>query len=450
MKKFIKNLLICICIVFITFILTSILVELISTTQISDQISEMEVEKSTGWKNASCNDKYIKITKQIEDGGIWRPVIDSNIGVAYCIEPGTSLEMWNDERKIYKTSRETIYSYKDGEKISSCKCAEEVPHFGERSATYLVCNNKHYTESDSYNGERRTTAEDNITKLVHYDDLYDVGYILSYQYDQTKYEEGETWEASKQQAIWHSSISEVEQVKSTQHTEEGIQIVNGAKEYQTFIREVKLNNDNMIKKDNTDIDNIEFDTDSQTKLHKLGPFNIDYIPGKEVNGSYAYGGISDMYLTDKNGKRIDIENFIRPSRNSQKDEVEKNHVIYSSHMKPKFFTTKYEGKENANKVDYFAYMSCYPDPNEDFFVEFNYEGDISYLELHVEFSHLECKAEFCIREGTYWEVGEYEHDHTYNNPHSHYTCGKTEHSHSENCYNKEGRPRMYKRTFTYR
>lgn len=425
MKKFIKYLSICIFVIITTFIVTSILVELISTTQITDSISKIGIEKSS-----SCNTEDIKVTNQVQDGGIWRPVVPGK--EVYCVEPGISLY------STVTTSKATIMSYKNETSTSSCGHASNVPHYGQRSATYLVCVGEHYTQSSRYHVEKRATANNgNIVESYWVDNLYDVGYILSYELDSTKYASGTAWEASKQQAIWHSPICEVQEVKNTSNSASGLQIVKEAKEYQSFIQKIESNNGNMLKKDNTDLNNIEFDTDSQTKLHKLGPFNIDYIPGKEINGSRAYGGISDMYLTDKNGKRINIENFIRPSRNSQKDEIEKNHIIYSSHMKPKFFSDH----GNANKVDYFAYMSYYPDPNEDFFVEFKYEGDISSLELHVEFSHLECKAEFCMREGTYWEVtNNSNHDHTYN-PHTHRTCGRTAHKHGDQCYSGEGEDR---------
>ena len=55
------------------------------------------------------------------------------------------------------------------------------------------------------------------------------------------------------------------------------------------------------------------------------------------------------------------------------------------------------GIENPNKVDYYDHTRNYPEPNEEFYVEFQYDGDISALKLHIDFKYMKATATVCIR-----------------------------------------------------
>ena len=151
--------------------------------------------------------------------------------------------------------------------------------------------------------------------------------------------------------------------------------------------------------DTTNVDEVKLDTDNTTNTHILGPFKVDYISGRtygNIKENVAFGGISNMYLIDEDGNKVDIDMLIRPEQEE-------------SYKAPDYFTNrdkKYPDICNPNLVDYYDRPTAefdgrnYPDPNEPFYVEFKYTGDdVTSLKLHIDFEYMKATTLVCIREG---------------------------------------------------
>lgn len=372
----------------------------------------------------------------------------------YCIEPGASVATTCNKVKHRGTlhTREEIKAYNGLWTYSKCSHASDPPGYRCNSTTYYDCQKEHYTESSTtYNG-----------KSVK--DLYDVAYLTSYrpQPGKDSLEGSETsWADAKQIAIWKSVLSlkgqnaienrpfESEVLASANqlrtdsiHYQEYYEnIMKSYDEY--YNEETKKAEDEYYKKaaenasaeigvkpvDITEQSNVQWNTNQETKLHTIGPFKIDYIYGRY--GDIAFSGISNMYLVDNHGNQIKITNLVIPSRPSQEntkeissDDGTVQYKPYSSDLStvsydpesPTFFSNYSEGYkiENQNAVDYWPYYKYYPEPGEEFYVEFNYIGDdVGSLKLHIDFQYLECKTEICIRDGYYWYVNQTEkHNYT--------------------------------------
>lgn len=400
--------------------------------------------------------------------GVWRPISDKGKDQEiYCVEPGVLL-------KISGLNREQVEAY-DGQvcergcgqcaswgdaKFSSGKYAGQ-PKF---SNPYYYCQGNHVTEtSTSIHGK-------------NVGNTYDVAYIVSF-YPAKVAGEGmvmvdpDAWSGGKQYAIWKSNLSRLELQNRTvyqQYVAEGESILKQAEVYQKMKEDIDATsytepsygtthekeagkmtvawNEEELKEMQ---DNIKVDSDYEKQLHKIGPFKLNYVYGwkselgntKTESGAYpisqySMSGISDMYLLTEDGERIDIVAFIRPNADEllpfQGDPPREGKTTGSRYDAPKFWSyISPTGVKNPNMVDFFCYNQWrnYPAPNEEFYVEIDYEGELpAALKLHVEYSYLNIHFLACIRDGVSYVVDDNPHDHLYN-PHEH-CCGRDE----DGCY----------------
>ncbi len=337
----------------------------------------------------SCS--TVRVIKELAEGpDLWRPIPEKSGQIIYCIEPGAHVPITgNSYEDLQKWVRDEHFK-------ETCGCAQDPPDEGARSDTYYYCENRHYTESSRYNGEAN---------------LYDVGYILSYNYDPRQFPSEVKWAGGVQQAVWMSPICETGDPGRGTYRAEGDAIRKQSLSYKSFyekIMEPDADGRTGAKPvDLTDHKKVKLDTDQETKLHKLGPFKLNYIDGQDIELGISFGGISDMYLIGNNGQRIDIKAFIRTQHRDNKEINAANDRIWSNYSEPSFFTNiePIDGFENPNKVDWWAYLNYYPKPQEEFYVEFEYVGeDVSSFTLHVDFKWLICKANICLRDGVQWEL----------------------------------------------
>ena len=338
--------------------------------------------------------KTIRVVEEIEliSGQLWKPLTalgdNGEEVLLYCAEPGAAISTTHGE-----ISREDVRDIWSNSPYSGCK------HTGKESIIsdpYYHCTGVHYSES--YSGYIANSG-----KPV--DDLYDVGYIASYFANgYSTIVTGDKWAGQIQQAFWLTSVSSHQEWRDIYG---GRWLWEDALAYQKFYREIVEQDENgrtgMKPTDNTKYDEVKLDTDNTTKTHILGPFNISYVDGGKYNESLSFGGISDMYLLDADGNRIDITMLIRPEQEE-------------SYKKPNYWTNidytddKINGIPNPNKVDYYADERNYPKPDEPFYVEFKYTGDdVSALKLHIDFKYMKSTATVCIRDGRRYYSRCYDH-----------------------------------------
>lgn len=444
MKKFLRNILIFIGIVITTAFITELFIEV---TLPAENIDE-HIEKYETDSECPTGIGKVRVTSQIaiydekdteHKNPLYRPLVENGDIISYCREPGTGLT-----HSSY--SKEEVDQFlKDIEYSTSSDCRSDnsnngygghAPDIYYQSSVYYKCNKEHYTEKSRYHVIKRKSKDDTTPIDYGYvENLYDMAYINSYTMKSPDDDE-EVFETQKQQAIWHSVISEVEEVKCENGKDAGLQIVKEADEYQSIQEEIVNNNDKVFQEDLTNKEQIALDTDTKTKLHKLGPFKLKYI-GESIEDR-RFVGISDMYLVNgkEPDKRIEVKNLIIPSKNPQKDT---QCPVYEDICSPRFFSIAddaYDGKDNPNKVDYFYFEKYYPASEEEFYVEFEYTGNLSNasLDLKVEFSHLECYTKMCLREGEYYQT-ELENENDEYNSHTHkvLNCSHGS-SHSDSCY----------------
>ena len=417
MRKLLKWLLILIGMLLVTILLASGI-----SSYLTSQIDEISHQSAQAYSN--CPD--IMVVDQINEGTsdhpMWRPIPHDDSIRTYCIEPGVGVPTTYNG-VLY--TREQIEYWGRTEKGKGCMrygCVQ-LPHLGYHSTTYFYCDNEHYTESDEF-----TDRDGN-----KHDNLYEVGYILSYNMDPQKFPNETIWHGAIQQAVWLSPVSRRydEDKKQGANYAQGLNLYQEALKYQTFYEKIMEPDENgktgAKPKDLTNKEELALTTNQETKVHTLGPFTIDYINGF-VDG-ISFGGISDMYLigTDENGntERIDIKAFIRTKYSDNAQITIPNQKVYSNYGEPRFFTNYdlVKGFENVNLVDYWAVFEYYPDPGEEFYVEFEYTGtEFCSYTLHVDFKWIECEAEMCLRYGRYWYLDERYHYHLSDHMHGLSSC----------------------------
>ena len=381
--------------VIVISIAASISISLIISNRLSTETLAKINENLIRQAPSICEaNKTIRVIEEQEliPGTLWKPLTaigdDGKDVLLYCAEPGAPISTTHG-----KISREDVEAIWSNSPYSGCG------HTGKESTVsdpYYECDRVHYSES--YSGYIANSSQP-------VDDLYDVGYIASYFANgYSTIVNGDYWAGQIQQAFWYTPVSS--------HVEDrningGKTIWENAVAYQKFYREIVKEDENgrtgMKPTDNTNYDEVKLDTDNTTKTHILGPFNISYVDGGKYYEQMSFGGISDMYLVDEHGNRIEITMLIRP----EQDE---------SYKKPNYWTNidythdKVNGIPNPNKVDNYADERNYPKPNEPFYVEFKYTGDdVSALKLHVDFQYMKATATVCIRDGRRYYPKCYDH-----------------------------------------
>ena len=380
------------------------------------------------------------------NGTLWMGIPYENLGETgqmYCVEPGTKVTrsvsssgygIIASYANNYRSLSELRYLLSQSYTTSASGCspeASDVPYYLETSTTYFHCKDDHYTENDSYTDRNG---------IVH-DNLYDIAFQLSWR-ESMDFAIND-WTRVKQLMIWDSILCQKDgfsledDVRDTTAEEKRaiktIKLYSGkfisieaGKEvfgsfnptteygyvptgYQGVMEKIKANNDT-IKKENGAVLNsdIYIDINQKNKTVLMGPFSIDYIDCRISAGDISIGGISDMYLYDAKGNKINIDYlcFDKGNNTLAKVEVDNDHKYNSfySYIKPDGHGAN-SGVENPNYLDFWAYGKIAPLPNQEFYVQFSYTDEIpTGVKLHVDFEWLECKVELCFRDGTIYYI----------------------------------------------
>ena len=353
------------------------------------------------------------------------------------------------------------------------------------SDPYYYCSNDHVTQ-DSIIENIYTGQDVNTYDVAYIVSFYPIA-VVNYQNASL---DRDNWADFKQYAVWKSSLavkklpaSRIESIRQKdpsiissgeslirqslvyQEMTEGIKATTYTSEkYTTKDGEVKTYQkeaDSMVIPHTDEEleelkDNLKVDTDLETNMYKVGPFTLNYVFGfnSEISiptdpdataatvSQYAMSGISDMYLEyiDENGQaqRIDIDVFIRPTYESKYNPNQslsnpKAGLSMGGEYATPAFWSYYSliGEENLNKVDWWCYNAFrnYPAPNEEFYVEFDFEGTLpASLKLKVEYEYLAIDFLACRRQGTIYYLYESSHSHkncrssTATRPHRHGYC----------------------------
>ena len=482
MKKLLKYILITIIVVATSIVMSILLTSQLKTpTEVAshdieaDTTETIDPSETTGGTTSDAVEDHsiddigdIYVVDEPSMGqGVWRPVSDKGKQVEiYCVEPGAAI-------RISGLTKDDIYAYDGQECIRLCDqhaswgdaIFSDGPYAGEPkfSNPYFECQGRHVTETS-------TTIEGK-----NVGNTYDIAYIVSF-YPAKIAGQGmammdpDAWSGGKQYAIWKSNLSLIPLQNRTvlqQYVTEGEAILKQAKVYQKMKEDIDATSytepsygtthqkeagkmtvawtDDELKEIQ---DNIKVDSDYEKQLHKIGPFKLNYVYGwkselgssKVTSGQwagtypisqYSMSGISDMYFLTEDGERIDIAAFIRPNASElgpvQLDpNPREGKTVGTTYDAPKFWS--YEspgGVKNPNMADFFCYNEWrnYPAPNEEFYVEIDYEGELpASLKLHVDYSYLNIHFLACIRDGVSYVVDDNPHDHDYNpHPHPYYT-----------------------------
>ena len=376
------------------------------STELIAQINKNTIEQASSYCEQNRTIRVME-ERELIPGQLYRPLAaqgDNGEEVElYCAEPGAAISTSG-------ISRETIQSIVASSPHRGCPGCSGVS--STVSDPYYDCERMHYSES--YSGYIENSGQS-------VSDLYDVGYIVSYYPDgANSIALGSNWAGQKQQALWLTKISSHIEDRDI---EGGRFIYEDAVRYQEFYNNILEEDENgrtgMKPTDNTNVDEVKLDTDNTTDTHILGPFRVDYVQsrfGEESSQHLAFGGISNMYLIDEDGNKVEITMLIRPEQD------EKNYA------EPDYFTTwddKWDPPvQNPNLVDYYDLERNYPNPNEPFYVEFKYTGDdVSSLKLHIDFQYMKATGTVCIRQGKRYYPYIYNHS-----PRTHRTSPTSSHT----------------------
>ena len=206
-----------------------------------------------------------------------------------------------------------------------------------------------------------------------------------------------TWDAVKQEAVWDLPSLSTNKKPPADSTAGGyaLDLEFAAANYDTFATEIEANSGKMIKGDTTNTDEVKVNYTQSKSEYIVGPFSIDYVQGLYMG--LAYGGITDMYIVDKNGDKIKLESIILTSG--------------LAGTEYKLTEDGYFTPEEPNYVD--AMMTPrpqYPNPNEKFYVKYVSTNQIQQLDhLHVDFEWMSAEATIYELEAYYW-VSEFSYE----------------------------------------
>lgn len=318
-----------------------------------------------------------------------------------------------------------------------------------------------YTQDDCWNGYE---AYNHPYYYRNHPNFYDMGFIASY----TSYYDwngtSEEWSKAIQNAVWRSPVCKVSSVskKNATSINAGDVVYNESKWYQTFYEKVisnttTTNNNGDVKtnpSDATVADNVHVCVDTTTGKKMIGPFKVNYVDQTNDNKIVKFDGISNMYLVDSNGSRIEISKiktqnmhyYYAEEHNTSAADYQTykyykdsyiygedgNHWPYSDPLNPNRKTFEQYAKENGlvkkwknygtphyyeynqnteyttnnNYEDYWDFTKFYPESGEEFYVEYDGNTEITgSVKLHVDVAWLQCSGEFVTRRGT-WDGSE--------------------------------------------
>lgn len=409
------------------------------------------------------------------NGTLWMPIAHENLGETgqlYCVSPGdliTTSQSSSGNRivasyaKNYRSLSElkALLSKSSVNSVSGCgRHASDVKYYLETSTTYFHCKNDHYTENDSYIDRNN----------INHDNLYDIAFQLSWR--ESRDFNISDWTRVKQLMVWDSILCQKEgfslendvrdataeekrAIKTIKlysgrfiSTEAGNEVFGNfiptteygyiPTGYQGVMENIKANNDTIKKENSATVESdIYVDVDQKNKTVLMGPFSIDYIDCRIGAGDVSIGGISDMYLYDATGKKINIDYICYDSGNNglTKVEVDNNHKYNSfySYIIPDGHGS-HSGEANINYLDFWAYGKIAPLPNQEFYIQFSYKDEIpNGVKLHVDFKWLECKVELCFRDGTIYYIDQTE---SHSSWHKHYYRDSKGNLRSYSCHRK--------------
>lgn len=423
--------------------------------------SELYVDSSRETWVKNYNGDFFRLKNPDDNGTQW-----------YCIEAGGHItgiynRLYPEVYATWNLATEDHYT---------CGHGPQCPGSGtaiEYTCPYFVCVGEHYTQDSSYTNYNRVDPKTGSSPWRQ-SNLYNVAYIVSYQnsddlmyeIDQETYEktceimetlppdDPDGWSGAKQHAIWKSIISHNKksdnELKSyhKEFVKQGGKLYDEAtafRKYYSYIKNVAYPDDGSVDqypayigdkepgfglKDQTNNDGVYTFVDQEPQgaegkvKYTIGPFKINYVNGTmAIMWSYlggsenpyeiGFSGMTEAYLLDDKGNRIEINRFI-----VTKDADGKN---YSPHLqlKPQYFSTKNEdGSFNDNLVDRYAckYKKTsgehvvfnektgegqgYPFPREEFYIEFYATEEMSTkVKVHMDFKWLDTSMQICMKEG---------------------------------------------------
>lgn len=448
------------CIVLFMMILVCTLFILKTDIEATSLDEKLNYASNTRRFEGELGDISLKEIKKVSSGSggsgtLWMAIPWEDLGETgqlYCVEPGETINAFTSSsgdrlKAEYNTSLSELRSMLASSRTeidTGCGAeANDVRYYLRASTTYFHCKNDHYTENDSF------TDRNGIT----HDNLYDIAFELSWR-ESEQFQVGD-WTRVKQLMVWDSILCEkdgfslendvrditaeekraIKTIKlyagrfiSQEAGEEVFGTFNPAKDYgyvptgyQGVMENIKANGDTVKKENGAKFDeDLYIDVDQKEKTVLMGPFSIDYIDCRIGKGDVSIGGISDMYLLDEKGKKINIDYlcYDRGNNSIAKVEVDNDHKYNSfySYIKPDGHGNG-SGKANINYLDFWAYGKIYPKPKQEFYIQFSYEDELpSSVKLHVDFEWLECKVELCFRDGVIHYINQ---THVESNYHQH-------------------------------
>ena len=391
----------------------------------------------------------VRILSEVKRGPeLWQPTIEpiyNSLGVrvqAYCIGPGMPLGATG-------ITKETIFENSGRVAYAPHGCASlwtSVP-IGSCSDSYFV--------SD---GEVYLTQDDCYTGSVYYSplhpNLYDVGFIASYTEYSELYYSPLQWSASVQHAVWRSGVCRRTMSWSKSKGYEsyyGINLSNESKWYQTFYEKIvarsSQSDPKMNPKDETNQKEVVVTTNTDNKTQRIGPFKVNYVNQTNDNKMVKFGGISNMYLVDDAGNKIEIKKILTQNlhyyyaetqdanaadykayvdckwnyiNGGYGDPLDPNHITFEQYARDNGLTKKWKnystpsycsvGPAGAEAIDnnfedYWDFVRFYPDSDENFYVEYDYSQEVvGSLHLHIDFTWVKCSASFVLRNSEKYQL----------------------------------------------
>ena len=337
-----------------------------------DQTEEEDTDIELSYKNF----KYIEYTDEYGKHGYVR-IYDRE---AYCGYRHRALLHGWKKNEPDDEDYEANYNYRVVRKSDLEKYVEETNKLTSdhwESSEYDWTYNYNYGEFDEERtGSWSQTSSSTVNQPVlesfkYYHKSYATKYTTNDSSDEYKIiafamTQDVGYTEAKQDFAWASTeLNRNRPVESSTHKSD--QLINWAKKFLEFKKSISDNHNSILVDggDATDQSKVEILENRRDSLYVVGPFKINYI--KCDYGGLAFGGITDMYIVDEYGSKIDIEYI----------------VLDGETVTPKYF----DKGDNEQVVDKRGNLR-FPDPNQEFYVKFRYDGwgnpeQINYL--HVEF-----------------------------------------------------------------
>ena len=319
----------------------------------SNSITKIEKSetKVKGFAPGAVFDTAGEVGSLVSGSGYTRLVAPSVASQIYCAAKGYSLNSAG-------------YTY---EEVSN-KCSSLI---GKKSGWY-----------DSWGSawnHREYPVENYYSKAYYFNDgsrkaNYAESYILTW-IDPPFTGDWNDWTATKQEAVWdmESLSTNKKDPKPSVAGSVADLLSPQATAYMHFMLNIDDNGRKIVKGDLTDHSAVRTNVNYSTKEFVVGPFKMDYVDGDYLG--VVFGGISDMYIINDEGNRIEIKSFI----------------INGVEITPKYFdTTPFRKLYTDNGMG--VYEQKYPKPGEEFYVKFDATDSEHIEKIHADFQWMEAES----------------------------------------------------------